>query len=154
MFPGERGKITLDFKILWVTERACCKPVSHKSCGISHATLPCVITFKILCVISQQNWLLHLKWMSSRQSSCRYYLWWLQSMTEQLSTAQHASDDTGLPVWLSSNESACHCGEAGSIPGSGRSPGEGNGNPLQYSCLGNPMDRGAWWGYSPWGRKQ
>ena len=36
-------------------------------------------------------------------------------------------------------------GDAGSIPGSGRSPGEGNDNPLQYSCLGNPMDRGAWW---------
>ena len=35
-------------------------------------------------------------------------------------------------------------GVAGSIPGSGRSPGEGNGHPLQYSCLGNPMDRGAW----------
>ena len=35
-------------------------------------------------------------------------------------------------------------GNIGSIPGSGRSPGEGNGNPLQYSCLGNPMDRGAW----------
>ena len=35
--------------------------------------------------------------------------------------------------------------EAGSIPGSGRFPGEGNSNPLQYSCLGNPMDRGAWW---------
>ena len=35
--------------------------------------------------------------------------------------------------------------EAGSIPGSERFPGEGNGNPLQYSCLGNPMDRGAWW---------
>ena len=34
---------------------------------------------------------------------------------------------------------------AGSIPGPGRSPGEGNGHPLQYSCLGNPMDRGAWW---------
>ena len=34
---------------------------------------------------------------------------------------------------------------AGLIPGSGRSPGGGNGNPLQYSCLGNPMDRGAWW---------
>ena len=33
----------------------------------------------------------------------------------------------------------------GSVPGSGRSPGEGNGNPLQSSCLGNPMDRGAWW---------
>ena len=36
-------------------------------------------------------------------------------------------------------------GNLGLIPGSGRSPGEGNGNPLQYSCLGNPMDRGAWW---------
>ena len=35
-------------------------------------------------------------------------------------------------------------GDMGSITGSGRSPGEGNGNPLQYSCLGNPMDRGAW----------
>ena len=38
-----------------------------------------------------------------------------------------------------------NAGEAGLIPGQGRSPGEGNGNPLQYSCLGNPMDRGAWW---------
>ena len=36
-------------------------------------------------------------------------------------------------------------GDMGSVPGSGRSPGEGNGNSLQYSCLGNPMDRGAWW---------
>ena len=41
-------------------------------------------------------------------------------------------------------ESACNAGDLGSIPGSGRSPGEGNGNPLQYSCLENPMDRGAW----------
>ena len=39
--------------------------------------------------------------------------------------------------------SACSAGDLGSIPGSGRSPGEGNGNPLQYSCLENPMDRGA-----------
>ena len=36
-------------------------------------------------------------------------------------------------------------GDTGSVPGSGRSPGEGNSNLLQYSCLGNPMDRGAWW---------
>ena len=39
-------------------------------------------------------------------------------------------------------EFACNAGDLGSIPGSGRSPGEGNGNPLQYSCLDNPMDRG------------
>ena len=38
----------------------------------------------------------------------------------------------------------CNAGDPGSILGSGRSPGEGNGNPLQYSCLKNPMDRGAW----------
>ena len=41
--------------------------------------------------------------------------------------------------------SACNAGDLGLIPGSGSSPGEGNGNPLQYSCLENPMDRGAWW---------
>ena len=41
--------------------------------------------------------------------------------------------------------SACNVGDLGSIPGSGRSPGEGNGNPLQCSCLENPRDRGAWW---------
>ena len=38
-----------------------------------------------------------------------------------------------------------NAGSMGSIPGPGRSPGEGNGNPLQYSCLGSPKDRGAWW---------
>jgi hypothetical protein len=43
-----------------------------------------------------------------------------------------------------SSVSACNAGDLGLIPGLGRSPGEGNGNPPQYSCLGNPMDRGAW----------
>ena len=42
-------------------------------------------------------------------------------------------------------ESACNAGDLGSIPGSGRSPGVGNGNPLQYSCLENPVDKGHWW---------
>ena len=50
----------------------------------------------------------------------------------------------GKPWWLSSKESACNAGDVGLIPGSGRSPGGGHGNPLQYSCLENPMDRGAW----------
>ena len=44
--------------------------------------------------------------------------------------------------------------DTGSIPGLGRSPGEGNGYPLQYPCLGNPVDRGAWWGHSSWGHKE
>ena len=50
-----------------------------------------------------------------------------------------------LPSWLSSKESSCNAGDAGSILGMGRCPGGGNSNPLQYSCLGNPKDRGAWW---------
>ena len=50
----------------------------------------------------------------------------------------------GLPRWLSSKEFACNVGDLGLIPGSGRSPGEGNCNPLQYSCLGSPMDKVAW----------
>ena len=44
-----------------------------------------------------------------------------------------------------SEESACNAGDPVLIPGLGRSPGEGNGKPLQYSCLGNPMEKGAWW---------
>jgi len=51
----------------------------------------------------------------------------------------------GCPGSLDGKTSAYNAGDPGSIPGSGRSPGEGNGNPLQYSCLENPMDRGAWW---------
>ena len=51
----------------------------------------------------------------------------------------------GLPRWHSGKESARNAGDLASIPGSGRCPGEGNGNPLQYSCLENPMDRRAWW---------
>ena len=50
-----------------------------------------------------------------------------------------------LPGGSEVKASASNVGDPGSIPGLGRSPGEGNGNPLQYSCLGNPMDRGAWW---------
>ena len=46
--------------------------------------------------------------------------------------------------WLIGKESACNAGDSSLIPGSGRSPGGGHGNPLQYSCLENPMDRGAW----------
>ena len=47
-----------------------------------------------------------------------------------------------------------NAGDIGSIPGSGRSLGEGNSNPLQYSFLGNPMDREAWWATSTWGHKE
>ena len=51
----------------------------------------------------------------------------------------------GLPYSSDGKESACNAGDLGMTPGSGRSPEEGNGNPLQCSCLENSMDRGAWW---------
>ena len=57
-----------------------------------------------------------------------------------------------LPRWFSGKEPACQCRRHGWNPASGRSPGEGNGNPLQYSCPENPMDRGAWWAL--WGHKE
>ena len=61
----------------------------------------------------------------------------------RISWSYHSS--RGFPGSSDGKESACNAGDPDSIPGSGRSPGEGNGTPLQYSCLENPMDRGAWW---------
>ena len=64
-----------------------------------------------------------------------FYLWYLKYIyTLQL----------GLPQWLSGKVSACNSGDPGSIPGSRRSLGGGDGNPLQYSCLENSMERGVW----------
>ena len=57
----------------------------------------------------------------------------------------NSSSYQGFPGNSEVKASACTVGDPGSIPGLGRSPGEGNGNPLQYSCLENPMDGGAWW---------
>ena len=59
----------------------------------------------------------------------------------------------GFPGGSDGNESACNVGDLVSIPGLGRSPGGGHGNPLQYSCLETPMDREAWWA-SSWGCKE
>ena len=56
-----------------------------------------------------------------------------------------ASVNKVFPGGSDGKESACSAGDPGFIPGSGRSLGEGNGNPLQYSCLENSMDRGTWW---------
>ena len=60
----------------------------------------------------------------------------------------------GLPWWLSGKESICNEGDPCLISGSGRAPGGGHGNPLQYSCLENPTDEGGLVGYSPWGCKE
>ena len=71
-----------------------------------------------------------------------------QSRTRLKRLSSSSSSVYIYPRWLSSKKSVCNAGDAtdsGSIPGLGRSPGAGNGNPLQDSCLENSMDRGAWW---------
>ena len=60
----------------------------------------------------------------------------------------------GFPGGSVSKESACNAGHLGSIPGLGRSPGGGNGNPLQYSCLENPHGERSLMVYSSWGHKE
>ena len=60
---------------------------------------------------------------------------------------------TGFPGGSDGKESACNAGDPGSIPRSGRSSGEGNGYPLQYSCLENPTGQRSLVNYSPWGHK-
>ena len=62
-----------------------------------------------------------------------------------VNVSQWALPDKGFLGGSGVKNPPANAGDAGSIPGSGRSPGGGNGNPLQYSCLGNPTDRGAWW---------
>ena len=66
-------------------------------------------------------------------------------MLGSLASGGEAFNPGDLPGGSDGKESAYNVGDPGAIPGSGRSPTEGNGNPLKYSCLENPMDRGTWW---------
>ena len=79
---------------------------------------------------------------------------WISLLSKELSRVlsnttvqkhQFIGTQLGFPGASEVKASACNAGDLGSIPGLGRSPGEGNGNPLEYSCLENPMDGGAWW---------
>ena len=70
--------------------------------------------------------------------------WGWPSTKIYLLTTYYAPLSKDLPCSSNGKESFCNAGDLGSIPRLGRSTGEGNGNPLQFSCLENPMDRGAW----------
>ena len=60
----------------------------------------------------------------------------------------------GFPGGSDGKEPTCSAGDLGSVPGLGRSPERGHGNPLQFSCLENPMDRGAWWAIQSMGSQR
>ena len=71
-----------------------------------------------------------------------------------LTNSSVLGETLGFPGNSDGKESACNVGDLGSIPGLGRSPGGGHGNPLQYSCLENPHGQRSLVDYSPWGRKE
>ena len=78
----------------------------------------------------------------------------MQSLIPEIKATMHfvQKDATGFPGGSDGEETACNAGNLGSIPGSGRYPGEGHGNPLQYSCLENPHGQRSLAGCSPWDR--
>ena len=80
----------------------------------------------LISIPKLENWIMFPSWISCCETTQIYLLLW-------------------LPKCLRGKEFACHCRRRRFDPWVRRSPGEGNGNPLQYSCLGNPMDREAWW---------
>ena len=80
-----------------------------------------------------------------RVSHLHCFLWHrAPNIVEAQKKVVRGKEGEGLPQWLSSKESTCIAGDIDLIPGSGRSLGGGHGNPLRYSCLEDPRDRGAW----------
>ena len=111
-------------------------------------TTPC----RHLSAVSAVSWCSHVKPGPRVKVMCRLFYMapqWRTCLTYifcRLSgIIQVPNNIVGLPWLLSGKESACNAGDPGSVPGLRRSSREGNGYPLQYSCLGNPMDRGARW---------
>ena len=91
----------------------------------------------------KEEWQIANQWLTSRSG--------LDTLHMDLILANtYLTGIKGFPGSWDGKESAYNAGDLGSIPGSGKSPGEGNGNPLQYSCLENPMDGGAWWATVHW----
>ena len=95
---------------------------------------------------SHPAYLTYMKSISCEILGCEFQAG-IKITGRNISTLRYADDTTlmGFRGGSDGKASACSVGDPGSIPGSGRSPGEGNGNPLQYSCLKNSMDGGAWW---------
>ena len=101
--------------------------------------LPLII---IMCLGTNINFFFFLPDWSI--SSVRYREGSQLGLEKEVSQINSSYSKLTPSLVLSGKKSACQAGDTGSIPGLGRSPGEGNGHPVQYSCLGNPMDRGAW----------
>ena len=100
-----------------------------------HQWMACVVSYKVI----RHNCVNGYSWQGKATTLCPQIL--------QMGNSWGENNPSSLVAQLVKNPlaSAGDLRDVGSIPGSGRPPGEGNGNPLQYSCLENSMDRGAWW---------
>ena len=125
------------FATPWTAARLPCTVLSPGVCSNSCPWSPwCSRSEQIKMMASHSDWVSGLQQV--RLSP------WGQGALATEHTAGVCPNQPGFPGGSVSKEPACSAGDLGSIPGSGRSPGEENGLPLQYSCLENPMDRGAW----------
>ena len=97
-------------------------------------------------LVLNEEWKKWVEWINFSQTllfSFHFFAQWTPNCLKSI--ACFHSTLWGFPSSSDGKASACKAGDPGLIPGSGRSPGEGNGNPLQYPCLENSMVRGAWW---------
>ena len=113
------------------------------SCGLPGGwreprLMTCVLSFRSLLILSKLSFGIYIYICIYVNIHSWIYIYSF-SDSQDLYTSK-----LGFPGGSDGKESALNEGDLGSTPGSGRSPGEGNGNPLQYSCLENPMDRGTW----------
>ena len=117
-------------------------------------TLSFIITHKWACIIviikAQKVLYFKIQVTNGKEGKIWDKIWLCYSLT--LSCLMILVPNSGFPGGLLVKNLPANAGDVGSIPGSGRSPGGGNGRPLQYSCLWNPMDRGAW--RATWGHKE
>ena len=136
----------------------CCSVVSDclQSHGLQHARLPCLCPFPSLSLRFCSNSCPLCQWfhptISSLLPPCppTLSLYQHQSLLQWVGSSHQVASHqglriTGFPGGSDSKALTCSAGDLDSIPVSRRSPGEGNGNTTQYSCLDNSMDRGAWW---------
>ena len=134
LYKQAKGTWAVERALVWLHHYQLCDPAQVAVFSTTHWRSRRPHFQRIRCFINK----LHVE--DTHYTTERGWHWWLLcfSSTPALGTKHRLweSDQQRFNPWL--------CGNPGSIPGPGRSPGEGNGNPLQYSCLGNPMDRRAW----------
>ena len=104
------------------------------------------MSIQMSCFYREESWPLYLVQHFSTSNIHKLVYKLSQRLQRQKNKIVYLQIYYGLPGGSAVKDLPANAGDADLIPGSGRSPRDGNGNPFQYSCLGSPMDRGVWWG--------